>query len=245
MPVDPLLSRFQNEFESNQNASRRAAAVEKETRTRQVQVEASRALKSAMTNDVAETASPVEPIQPVTLQSAPSSPKESLAVAEEWTCSTHELALRTDLLVRLQVAENRIGELDRELKDARRKLKEHILQDQSEEIQMQRHVIGNLKAELSDVEEERDALRKQFLESDTRVYELERRHRCLQESQVDLRNQENAIEDGITQAGDLNNYHRPTCGGKANARLQPTRKTKLKPPKLARRAGGFGLYVMT
>ena len=34
-----------------------------------------------------------------------------------------------------------------------------------------------LKAELSEVEEERDPLRKQFLEGDARVYELERRHR--------------------------------------------------------------------
>jgi predicted RNase H-like nuclease (RuvC/YqgF family) len=241
---DQLVDRFLTQQEINKSASKRAAAAERATRTRQIQSEAGQALASVETNNVTELPVLAETILRDPLDSVTSDQHTTFGMTNVETCPVHEQDLRIALQASLRVAEDRIAELDQQLTDARRDLKNSILQDQNEEIQRQRRVIENLIVELRKIEDERDALRNQFRESETRVYELERQKERLLHGHKDCRVEVATVETDILQLSKPAKGEQPRNGSKNIGRSQSTSKPNNKALKVGRRHG-FPLYLTT
>lgn len=175
--------------------------------------------------------------------SVPSTQNNTFTSAKEEISPSREHDLRTALEVRLRAAEDRITDLDRQLHIAREGLEQSILQDLVEEIEKQRRVIQNLTTELRGAERERESLREQFLESEEKVFELERQrtHQCCR---GEFQHRASNVGDGVPQQGILVNGHPSSIEGKSIARVQATKKPKPKPLQLGRRPR-FGLYLTT
>ena len=111
-------------------------------------------------------------------------------------------------------------------------------------------MIENLKEQLDKMEDERNHLRQQFRESETKVWELEGQIRDLRHHQGDLPNQvdvnscQAGVEDGMQLHGDLKKCESRSGKGSANTHLRAAEKFGPKSPMLARRRGK-GLRFVT
>jgi predicted nucleic acid-binding Zn-ribbon protein len=122
-------------------------------------------------------------IQPrLSLEWTPFKQKGNHVVETQGNYAVHELKIKLNdeqdlnksLEGQLQAAEDHIADLEQKLKDAGSTLTGAILQDRDDQIRKQQHVIENLTEQLGKVEDKRNHLRKQFQESELKVWQLER-----------------------------------------------------------------------
>lgn len=239
-----LVQRFQRSIWLQDNLRSADAKDQKTTKTRQIRAETSQTLLTAganpTDNDAVISSAPNQAVSDIPAagqRSAnhPSRTKEPCTFAELEIRLSNERNLNKGYQTELKNASTRIEDIEQRLSDANARLKEFIVNDQAEELIKQRRIIKHLQEQLEEVENERDQVRKQFRDSESEVWDLERElcrsrhHRRLAACHYDHTNGDDSCVDCVPEALPKK--------GKPVARKNTS--------KLARRRGDAVLYIMT
>lgn len=207
-----LVQRFQRSIRLQDNLRSADAKNQKTTKTRQIRAETSQTLLTAganpTDNDAVISSAPNQAVSdsPATGQRSPKYPsrtKEPYTSAELEIRLSNEKNLNKGYQTELKNACTRIEDLEQKLSDANARLKEFIVKDQAEELIKQRRIIKQLQQLLEEVETERDRIRKQFRDSESKVWELERElcgsrhHKRLAACQYDHTNEDDSCVDCV------------------------------------------------
>ena len=244
-------------MDAEQRARERAASLERAERQNQIHAEASQALPSIASEQV-KTASDVRSNQDTSLESTPFKQEEIHVVKNQGNDAVHELKIQLNdgqnlnksLEGQLRAAEDHIADLEQKLEDANSTLTAAILQDEDEQIRKQQRVIRNLREQLDTVEDERKRLRKQFQESELKVWQLKRAVGRLEhrdaggQGQADVGINHTDIKEGMSRHDELKCCQGQRESGKAGGQQKFLEKSTSQSKKELHR-NGYVLWTTT